>query len=123
MMQKLNLEKDWRLICNFISRTEERLLVAEIQPILDRQEWARGHFDQVIQDYRELAISRYDKYPVLQSLISSKIGPIFHALGKTMLPAHILELDTHGKIGKHIDNLEVIPSFILPILISRRVEK
>lgn len=105
-MQRVE-KKDWKLISNLIDKIEEQLLVAELQPILNRQEWSKGHFDQVIQDYRELTISRFDKYPILQSMIASKIEPIFNALGKTMLPAHILELNTHGRIGKHVDSIEV----------------
>lgn len=106
-MQRFKLEKDWRLISNFISNVEERMLVEELQPLLNRQEWSKGHFDQVIHDYRELTISRLEKYPVLQAIVSSKIEPIFKSLNKTMLPVHVLELDAQGKVEKHVDNIEV----------------
>jgi hypothetical protein len=106
-MPRLKLERDWRLISNFISSVDERLLVDELQPLLNREEWSKAHFDHVIHNYRELTLSRLDKYPVLQTIVSSKIEPIFKSLNKTMLPVHVLELDAHGKIEKHVDSIEV----------------
>lgn len=103
---------DWSLWENVISSQDESAIIEELQPILDRLEWSRDHFDRVIFNYRETTISDPTRYPHLNKFFIATVKPLFDDTKNTILPIHLLELDAGGYIRPHIDNLEASGSMI-----------
>lgn len=102
-----SFQKDFYYKDNWLSIEEETELCKLIEKKLKRLPYENGHFDRVIQKYREVLWTIQDSDP---AIIKETYNRTIAALpkGKEYLPMHVIDLHEKGCIGKHVDHPTVI---------------
>lgn len=101
------------LLINVITEEEEKALIAYLDPLLRRKRYEGNHWDDVITKYKELELP--SSIPIhiasildpLRALISDRykeFGGTCSAV--TFLPPHVIDLDSNGYIGPHVDSIK-----------------
>ncbi|GIY50993.1 alpha-ketoglutarate-dependent dioxygenase alkB homolog 7, mitochondrial, partial [Caerostris extrusa] len=89
---------------NFISESEEKSLLTEIEPIFKRRRYQFDHWDGAIEGYRETEkeVWNEENSKIIQRLCQlsfpSDCGPMKHV--------HVLDLSKNGYIKPHIDSVK-----------------
>jgi hypothetical protein len=89
-----------------VSAAEEEALVREASKWLDRLPFAGGHFDNVIQGYREVQKPARGFSARARAILARLTAAGGFADGAPLLPVHLLDLAADGAIGRHVDHVE-----------------
>ena len=89
----------------FASLEEQKALAEELDVVLKKQKYQKGHWDGVIAEYRETERLVW-KNPKNERVIA-RMRSLFPP-GWGWQPAHILDLDQGGEIGPHIDAVATV---------------
>lgn len=89
-----NLLNDMVVIDNFISPSDEKSLMEEIEPYLKRMRYERDHWDDAIQGFRET--ERKAWYPQNKEVINRIIARAFPNAADTLPHIHVLDLEATG---------------------------
>eukprot|EP01134_Creolimax_fragrantissima_P004747 CFRG4747T1 len=88
---------------NFITEAEHGAFVDELEPVLSKRKWEKGHWDSVINQYREISKSQWKKQETRNVLGRILTLPVFGKHHK-FHPVHVLDLNHDGEIMHHVDN-------------------
>ena len=100
----LAFSRHFQLCANFIPANEQQAILDECRRALVKATWSLNHFDTVIQNYREISVSKCkSRYPAIHQWCSL-VGKVSPRLVEPMDP-HILELSRDGHIDYHIDSV------------------
>ena len=80
--------------------------IAEIDCLLGRTPYERGHFDQVITGYRERLLSTFKGCMTVEKIFK-RYQEAFEAelSGLSMQPVHVLDLQPQGLVKPHVDQV------------------
>ncbi|XP_055638725.1 alpha-ketoglutarate-dependent dioxygenase alkB homolog 7, mitochondrial isoform X2 [Toxorhynchites rutilus septentrionalis] len=92
---------DMTVVPGFISETEERSLLEEIEPYLKRMRYEFDHWDDAIHGYRET--ERKHWYPANREVFDRVKAMAFQ--GETLPYIHVLDLSKEGVIKPHVDSV------------------
>ncbi|KAI6109956.1 hypothetical protein F5141DRAFT_1117745 [Pisolithus sp. B1] len=124
---KGDLPRGFTLFPNFLDTHEQRVLLTAALDQLDSLEskrpdvflpeelytFQKGHYDNVIRDYREMHLSSWGEP---QTLELSRILNRLHTLYPSKnTQTHILHLASEGEILPHIDNISSSGTWILAV--------
>ncbi|EOD40793.1 hypothetical protein EMIHUDRAFT_251025 [Emiliania huxleyi CCMP1516] len=87
-------------------RAEEDALAAEADRYLRARRYEAGHFDGVIRHYRELQRPLRSWSSASRSLFDRVASLAALPSGAELLPVHVLDLEAHGEISRHVDHVE-----------------
>ncbi|CAH1393783.1 unnamed protein product [Nezara viridula] len=90
------------VINDFLSETEEKSLVDEIEPYMKRLRYQYDHWDHAIHGFRETERLKWNES---NSIILNKIKSIAFGNDLTLPHTHILDLAENGYIKPHIDSI------------------
>uniref|UniRef100_H2YPS2 Uncharacterized protein n=1 Tax=Ciona savignyi TaxID=51511 RepID=H2YPS2_CIOSA len=94
---------NFALLENFITEGEESSLIREIDTKWKRLKYQKGHWDNAIEDYRELEISSWSKP---NAAIIQRVQEVAFEQGDTKNNLiHVLDLAEHGFINPHVDSV------------------
>mmetsp|Transcript_495 Transcript_495/g.1417 ORF Transcript_495/g.1417 Transcript_495/m.1417 type:complete len:227 (+) Transcript_495:114-794(+) len=89
-----------------ITPAEEDALAAEADRYLRARRYEAGHFDGVIRHYRELQRPLRSWSSASRSLFERVASLAALPSGAELLPVHVLDLEAHGEISRHVDHVE-----------------
>lgn len=92
--------RDMTLVENFVTETEEKSLLDELEPVFKRMRYEHDHWDDAIHGYRET--ERKHWYPTNRVIIQRVAKHAFEA--SVLAHVHILDLEKNGIIKPHIDS-------------------
>ncbi|CAM9201698.1 unnamed protein product, partial [Chrysoparadoxa australica] len=92
---------------DFISQDRHDALVAELEPVLRRKRYMQGHWDAVIQNYKETERHDWawspDNAAAIKAIRESCVfPPDLHA----WKPVHVIDLSAEGFISPHVDSVK-----------------
>ncbi|XP_058445406.1 alpha-ketoglutarate-dependent dioxygenase alkB homolog 7, mitochondrial [Malaya genurostris] len=99
---------DMTVIPNFITETEEKTLLEELEPCLKRIRYELDHWDDAIHGYRET--ERKHWYPANRIIFDRLKQMAFN--GETLPYIHVLDLTKEGVIKPHVDSVRFCGSTI-----------
>ena len=104
-VKDLNLLKDVHVMSDAITKAEHETLVRECERSLKRRRYETGHWDGVIESFREITKRDWtlESRKVFERLIES--DPVEKLELKEFLPPHVLDLSKDGFIKPHIDSI------------------
>ena len=116
--------KEFYFIPDVISLEEEKLIMSSINPMLKRKKYEDGHWDAVIKLYKEMEVQDARMPPAIKDIFERVRGVIRATLQDDniiFLPTHVIDLDSKGDIGAHVDSVKFSGDFIsgLSLLSSR----
>eukprot|EP00123_Amoebidium_parasiticum_P005457 comp16645_c0_seq1/m.14841 comp16645_c0_seq1/g.14841 ORF comp16645_c0_seq1/g.14841 comp16645_c0_seq1/m.14841 type:complete len:282 (-) comp16645_c0_seq1:108-953(-) len=89
----------------FLTKQEHDMLAKELEPELKRRRWEKGHWDTVINDYREISKSLTRWSPASRAVVDRVYQcPVFARDMKWFNYLHVLDLNATGHIKAHRDN-------------------
>ena len=94
------------LHADVITPAEEDALAAEADRYLRARRYEAGHFDGVIRHYRELQRPLRSWSSASRSLFDRVASLVALPSGAELLPVHVLDLEAHGEISRHVDHVE-----------------
>lgn len=94
------------LHADVITPAEEDALAAEADRYLRARRYEAGHFDGVIRHYRELQRPLRSWSSASRSLFDRVASLAALPSGAELLPVHVLDLEAHGEISRHVDHVE-----------------
>ena len=100
-----NLETSFRVIPNFITENEEKLMIKEVEPHLKRLIYEKDHWDEAIVKFRETERKHWNENN--QRTIDRLKSTSFHSEDKLIPYVHVLDLAEDGYIKAHIDSTRV----------------
>ncbi|XP_023035179.2 alpha-ketoglutarate-dependent dioxygenase alkB homolog 7, mitochondrial isoform X2 [Drosophila willistoni] len=95
--------KDMQILKDFISLNDEQQLLDEISPRLRRLPYQCNHWDDAIQNYRELELNQWNNSNN-QSVIQRIRQLAFQGDKNILHHVHILDLAPEGIIKPHVDS-------------------
>lgn len=95
---------------DFVSDTEEKSLLDEIEPILSRKRYEFDHWDDAIHGYRETDRSSWN--PCNSNVFDRVRTTAFSAKGNLISAVHILDLSETGWIKPHVDSVRFCGNII-----------
>ncbi|XP_014275160.1 alpha-ketoglutarate-dependent dioxygenase alkB homolog 7, mitochondrial [Halyomorpha halys] len=90
------------VINDFLSQSEEKSLLKEIEPYMKRLRYQYDHWDHAIHGFRETERLKWNES---NSAILNKIKCIAFGNDSTLPHTHILDLAENGYIKPHIDSI------------------
>lgn len=118
---KSKIIKDLRIIPNFISEKEEKLLLEEVEIYLKRMKYEKDHWDSAIENFRET--ERKQWYPHNKDTLK-KVMKLAFENENTLPHIHVLDLAADGFIMPHVDSVRYCGSTIAGLsLLSDSVMK
>ena len=96
-----------KLYENVLSEDEESKLVSFLDGEVSRRKYESGHWDQVIEGYRESSIGPVESFPSeLHSCLQGIISRLPLSPNERLLPLHALDLQRDGFIAAHVDSVK-----------------
>ncbi|KAK9512589.1 hypothetical protein O3M35_000980 [Rhynocoris fuscipes] len=101
---KEKFQKNLLIFNDFITETDEKNLINEINPRLRRMRYEFDHWDNAIEGFKEF---EKDTWNDSNCKIFNKIREIAFENGKLYLPhVHVLDVAENGYIKAHVDNVK-----------------
>lgn len=97
---KQEFQRDMILVEDFISESEEKSLIDELEQVFKRMRYEYDHWDDAIHGYRECQKNNW--YPQ-NRLVLDRVANLAFETGK-MAHIHILDLAKNGVIKPHVDS-------------------
>lgn len=107
--EKSKFLQDFRLLTDFVSESEEKEILNEVDPYLKRQKYEFDHWDDAIHGFRET--ERKHWYPKNKEILSRVMKVAFED-DKILPHIHVLDLDAAGIIKPHVDSVRYCGSTI-----------
>ncbi|XP_076756510.1 alpha-ketoglutarate-dependent dioxygenase alkB homolog 7, mitochondrial [Xylocopa sonorina] len=100
---KVELVNTMQIIPNFVTVEEEKSLMEEIDPYMQKLRYEQSHWDDAIHSYRETERSKWNEK---NTKIINKIREKAFPKGMSQIPLiHVLDLAKDGWIKPHVDSV------------------
>ncbi|XP_075062707.1 alpha-ketoglutarate-dependent dioxygenase alkB homolog 7, mitochondrial [Mixophyes fleayi] len=98
---------------DFVSAEEEAALCGELEPVLRKRRYERGHWDEAIHGFREL--ERLQWSPGCTAVLQRVRDKAFTPDEAQLSLVHVLDLQKEGYIKPHVDSVKFCGSTIAGI--------